>query len=346
MKLSEFDYEMPADRIAQHPLEERDRSKLFILHKETGRFEHAVFNEITGYLAPGDLLVLNDTRVIPVRLYGKKTSGGKAEITLIKELGLNSWEALVKGLNEGRIVLGSGITANVLRSNGKSARVEFSFNPKTAAVFGDDIKNVLNELGAMPLPVYIKRNAETSDHSRYQTVYAKNRGAVAAPTAGLHFTEELISRIIEKGIEIRTVTHHVGYGTFKPVTAEDIKDHKMDEESFVIPQETADAVNSAKADGRRVIAVGTTVTRALEASAAKRTDGKISAGPGKASIFIIPGHKFIIIDALLTNFHTPKSTPMMLAASFCGLETLKKAYQESQKTDYRYFSYGDAMLII
>ena len=346
MKLSDFDYEIPADRIAQHPLKERDTSRLFVLRRKTGKSEHANFRDIVDYLNPGDVLVLNDTRVIPVRLYGKKPSGGKAEITLIKELAKNSWEALVKGLNEGRIILGSGITADVTRLNGTSARVEFKLNSKTSEVIGSDIKDLLNEIGAMPLPVYIKRNAVRSDLKQYQTVYARNEGAVAAPTAGLHFTDSLLKAIRDKGVDIKTVTLHVGYGTFKPITVSDIKHHRMDEESFEIPDETAVAVNSAKSEGKRVIAVGTTVTRALESSASDSPSGEINAGKGSASMFIHPGYKFKIIDALLTNFHLPKSTPMMLVAAFSGLDALKKAYSEAEKAGYRFYSYGDAMLLI
>lgn len=346
MDLSEFDYEIPADRIAQRPLKERDASRLFVLRRNSGEITHAHFRELVNYLAAGDLLILNDTRVIPVRLYGRKPTGGKAEITLIREIGTNIWEALVKGLNEGRIIVGTGIIAEVSRLNGTSARVEFRLNPKTSEVFGNDIKNILNEIGAMPLPVYIKRTAEKTDLKQYQTVYAKNTGAVAAPTAGLHFTEDLLETIRAKGVSIRTVTLHVGYGTFKPVAVTDTSLHKMDEEAFEIPAETADAINSARAEGRRVIAVGTTVTRALESSASGNASGRISAGKGSASIFITPGYKFRTIDALLTNFHLPRSTPMMLASAFSGLETLKKAYAEADREGYRFFSYGDAMLVL
>ncbi|MBI4682940.1 MAG: tRNA preQ1(34) S-adenosylmethionine ribosyltransferase-isomerase QueA [Nitrospirae bacterium] len=343
MNLSDFYYHIPENQIAQHPLKERDASRLLVLHKKTGKIEHRLFRDIIDYLYPGDVLVLNDTKVIPVRLPGVKPSGGKAEITLLKELAVNSWEALVKGVHEGKILLGCGITANVTRLNGSSAKVDFDINSGSAHRDKTDIKNFLYDVGVMPLPVYIKREAVKSDSEGYQTVYAMKDGAVAAPTAGLHFTDKLIRSIREKGIHVQTVTLHVGYGTFKPVGLEDIREHKMDEESFEIPGTAADVINSARAEGRRIIAVGTTVTRALEASAKNRA---VKTCEGKASIFIYPGYKFQTIDALVTNFHLPKSTPMMLASAFSELTLLKKAYGIAQQEGYRFYSYGDAMLII
>ncbi len=346
MKISDFDYQMPTSAIAQHPLKKRDTSRLCVLHRKNRAIEHSNFRSIADYLKPGDLLVLNDTKVIPVRLYGKKPSGGKAEITLMKELSTNNWEALVKGVHEGDIILKNGITAKVSRLKGTLAAVKFNTGPISKGHTDSNIKSVLKEIGAMPLPVYIKRDAVTSDLARYQTVYSQNEGAIAAPTAGLHFTENLLQTLNDKGIEIKTVTLHVGYGTFKPVEVTDIKDHEMDIEHFEIPASTADAINSARAEGRRVIAVGTTVTRTLESSAGNNTANIIKPGPGEASIFIYPGYKFRIVDILLTNFHLPKSTPMMLASAFAGLDVLKNAYAESEKEGYRFFSYGDAMLIM
>jgi S-adenosylmethionine:tRNA ribosyltransferase-isomerase len=346
MKLSEFDYHIPDNRIAQHPLKERDASKLFIIHRRTATFEHRRFKDIVDYLCPGDVLILNDTRVIPVRLRCVKPSGGKAEITLLRELAKNSWESLVKGVHEGKVILKRGITAHVSRLNGTAARVDFDINSGLPKRGKNDIKNFLHDVGVMPLPIYIKREAVTSDSGRYQTVYAKKDGAIAAPTAGLHFTDDLIHSIKEKGIHVKTITLHVGYGTFKPVTAEDVRDHKMDEEYFEIPRTTASAINAARADGRRVIAVGTTVTRALEASAKEGEADRIAPGAGKSSIFIYPGYRFTIVDALITNFHLPKSTPMMLASAFSELALLKKAYSVAQHEGYRFYSYGDAMMII
>ncbi len=346
MNISDFNYPIPEGQIAQHPLKKRDTSRLFVLHKKTGEFEHRNFREITDYFRPGDLLVLNDTKVVPVRLPGHKPSGGKAEITLIKELSKNRWEALVKGLHEGKILLEHGISADVSRINGKSATVMFKINSESKLREDGDIKDLLNEIGVMPLPIYIKRDAVKSDLEQYQTIYCKNEGAIAAPTAGLHFTDSLLIKLRKQGVLINTVTLHVGYGTFKPVAVTDIKYHKMDTESYEIPEATAEAINSARSEGRRVIAVGTTVTRTLEASANSTDTGMIKPGSGEASIFIYPGYKFKVIDILLTNFHLPKSTPMMLASAFTGLDTLKKAYAESEKKGYRFFSYGDAMLII
>ncbi len=346
MKLSDFDYRIPASRIARHPLRERDCSALLVLHKQTGKTEHRIFRDIAGYLRKGDVLVINDTRVIPVRLRGVKPSGGKTEITLLREIEKNTWEALTKGLHEGKVILPHGITANVHRINAAVTRVKFDFNSGSPETDGADIKNFLTGIGEMPLPPYIKREAVQSDAERYQTVYAKKDGAIAAPTAGLHFTENLLQTIRKKGVEVKTVTLHVGHGTFRPVTAARIKDHKMDEEPFEIPASTSDAVNSAKRQGRRVIATGTTVTRALESSAADNISYGIRPGKGIASIFIYPGYKFRIADVLITNFHLPKSTPMILASAFSGLDRLKNAYSESISRRYRFFSYGDAMLII
>lgn len=353
MKLSDFDYNLPTDLIAQHPLKERDASRLLVLHRKTGKLDHRHFKDIVDYLDSGDVLVLNNTRVIPSRLSGSKPSGGKAEITLLKELGRNTWEGLVKGVNEGTILLPDGIRANVTRIERSLARVVFEFNLKTQG-HEPDIRDKLHEIGVMPLPIYIKRASTGPDREVYQTVYAKEEGAVAAPTAGLHFTDTLLGAIKEKGIGIETVTLHVGYGTFKPIVSEDIEHHEMDEECYEIPEAAASAINSARSEGRRVIAVGTTVTRTLESSTAPSNsplsgEGKEEAvipGKGKASIFIYPGYKFRIVDALITNFHLPKSTPMMLASAFSGINPLKTAYYEAEKAGYRFFSYGDAMLMI
>ncbi len=392
MKLSDFDYQISQEQIAQFPMTERDSSKLLVTHKSSTRFEHRIFRDIVSYFNPGDVLVLNDTRVLPARLLGVKPSGGKAEIMLLKELSANTWEALVKGLREGKVILNRDIIAHVSRLNGANAKVTFEFatlpfihshqgrgdnNPLSPCGRGlgrgefseqtsPDIKNFLGKIGVIPLPPYIKREAVLSDSEQYQTVYANKEGAIAAPTAGLHFTEQLLNIIKEKGVSVETITLHVGYGTFKPVMVNDTKEHKMDEESYTIPEAAAHAITRAKAEDRRVIAVGTTVTRALESSVGVgpcafpmqgqpqrvaptkngRNSGVITSGAGKASIFICPGYRFKIIDALVTNFHLPKSTPMMLTSAFAGLNTLKQGYSEAQKAGYRFFSYGDAMLIL
>lgn len=346
MKLSDFDYHIPESQIAQHPLKERDSSRLFVLDRKTEKAGHRLFRDITDYLCPGDVLVLNDTKVVPVRLSGHKPSGGKAEITLLKELTLNSWEALVKGLHEGKIILENGITADISRLNSSVARVDFYVSSGLHEGEENDIKGFLDDMGVMPLPVYIKRGAVKADSKQYQTVYAKKDGAVAAPTAGLHFTDRLITSIKEKEVNVQTITLHVGYGTFKPVKVDDIRDHQMEEELYEIPEGTASAINAARAEGRRVIAVGTTVTRALETSACGSAAGSVAAGAGKSSIFIYPGYRFQVIDALVTNFHLPGSTPMMLASAFSGLALLKKAYGIARHEGYRFYSYGDAMLLL
>ncbi|RJQ56667.1 MAG: tRNA preQ1(34) S-adenosylmethionine ribosyltransferase-isomerase QueA [Nitrospiraceae bacterium] len=344
MKLSDFDYHIPREQIAQHPLPERDVSKLFVVRRDLNKFEHATFIDLTGYLRAGDVLVLNDTRVIPARLFGTKSSGGRVEILLLKELCANTWEALVKGLREGNVIVNKDIIAHVSRSNGAPATVRFEFN-NVGAGFKPaptpDIKKILHNIGVMPLPPYIKRDPVESDMKQYQTVYADKEGAVAAPTAGLHFTERLLDALRVKGVEIQYVTLHVGHGTFKPVKADDVRQHTMDKESYEIPGPTACAINRAKSEGRRIIAVGTTVTRTLESAALPTPSG-----PGTASIFIYPGYRFRVIDALITNFHQPKSTPVMLTSAFAGLNLLKKAYSTARQRGYRFFSYGDAMLII
>ena len=346
MKLSDFDYRISKEHIAQHPLTERDSSKLFVIHRDSDKSEHRNFKDIVSYLKPGDILILNDTKVFPARLFGVKPSGGKVEILLLKELRRNKWDALVKGLREGKVLLSGNIIAHVSRSDGANARVEFKFNPAGAGLkpaLVPDIKTILHKIGVMPLPPYIKRQTISSDTEQYQTVYANKEGAVAAPTAGLHFTKQLLNIIREKGISVETVTLHVGYGTFKPVIVHDINEHTMDEEFYEIPESTANAINRAKSEGCRVIAAGTTVTRALEARGGQ---GGVSPGTGKTSIFIYPGYQFKIIDALITNFHLPKSTPMMLTSAFAGLNILKRRYKEAQNAGYRFFSYGDAMLIL
>ena len=356
MKLSDFDYRISKEHIAQHPLTERDSSKLFVIHRDSDKFEHRNFKDIVSYLKPGDILILNDTKVFPARLFGVKPSGGKVEILLLKELHRNKWEALVKGLREGTVLLSGNIIAHVSRSDGGSARVEFKrVGAGLKPALMPDIKTILHKIGTMPLPPYIKRQAVSSDTEQYQTVYANKEGAVAAPTAGLHFTDQLLSTIKEKGVSIEKVTLHVGYGTFKPIMVQDINDHNMDEEYYEIPLTTADAINRARSEGCRVIAVGTTVTRALESAACMHSPipplviwgkGGVSPGTGKTSIFIYPGYQFKVIDALITNFHLPKSTPMMLTSAFAGLNILKKSYDEAQNAGYRFFSYGDAMLIL
>jgi S-adenosylmethionine:tRNA ribosyltransferase-isomerase len=354
MKLSEFDYHLPKNHIAQYPLSERDSSRLMVLRRANSSIEHRVFRDVIDYFRYGDVFILNDTKVIPVRLYGEKSSGGKVEILLIKELKPDRWEVLVKGLRHGKVIFKNGASGYVSRpessQSGNNGAVTFTSD--------SNIKKIIEEIGVMPLPPYIKRPATQSDANQYQTVYAEQEGAIAAPTAGLHFTAGLLEKIKEKGVEVKKLTLHIGYGTFKPVLSQEVEKHKMDEEYYEIPEDTASAVNSAKSDKRRVIAVGTTVTRALESSASENypspiplpqgegARGRVKAGAGKASIFIYPGYRFKVIDVLITNFHLPKSTPLMLTSAFSGIGFLKKAYLEAADKGYRFFSYGDAMLII
>jgi len=334
MNLFDFDYYIPKAQVAQYPLPERDSSRLCVVDRQQKRFEHRRFKEITGYLSEKDVLVLNDTKVIPARIHGRKSSGGKVEIMLLRELRRNEWEAVVKGIHEGFVVIKDGLNARVSPSNG-ICKVCFE---------GGDIRGLLKSVGTVPLPPYIKREPQGFDVERYQTVYATHEGAIAAPTAGLHFTSELLCSIIKKGVKVLNLTLHVGYGTFKPVRVMDIEKHQMEAEYYEIPSLTAEEVNLAKSEGRRVIAVGTTVVRALESASTE--ERKIKAGSGWTSLFIYPGYNFKIVDVIITNLHQPCSTPMMLTSAFTGLDLLKRAYTDCQKRGYRFFSYGDAMLIL
>ncbi len=337
MKLSEFDYELPKSLIAQRPAGRRDESRLMVLHRKTGQVEHRSFPEIVNLFGPDDLLVINNTRVKPVRLLGRKPTGGRAEILLLNNRGDNLWEALVKGLSSGIIILPKGLTAEVKKNpghdRGGSRLVRFSGDPEAYA----------DSHGVMPLPPYIKRDPDDDDKERYQTVYAKEPGAIAAPTAGLHFTEEILDKLRKRGVEIHVITLHVGPGTFKAVTTPKLKDHAMDEESYHIEPSTADAVTRARNAGRKIFAVGTTTTRTLE-TAFKA--GRLMPGSGASSLFITPGYRFKAINGLLTNFHLPKATPLMLVSALAGLHNTRHAYQEAVKENYRFFSYGDAMLIV
>jgi S-adenosylmethionine:tRNA ribosyltransferase-isomerase len=336
MKLLDFDYYLPEEFIAQYPADTRDSSRLLVLDRKTGTVQHSVFRDIVRYLKSGDVLVLNNTKVVPARIYCWKPTGGKAEVLLIREVQENVWEVITRRIHEGRVIFRKGMKGMIIRGNNGKALLEF--NGKCL------LRDVIHEIGDMPLPPYIKRKTCEIDNKRYQTVYAEKNGAIAAPTAGLHFTEKILEKIRAMGVYVYMLTLHVGYGTFKPVITADISRHRMDEEFYEIPYETAYAINRARSEGRRVIAVGTTVTRALESSA--EMDGLVRGGQGEASLFIFPGYKFKIVDALLTNFHLPKSTPIMLTSAFCGLQNLKKAYSEAINRKYRFYSYGDAMFIM
>ena len=350
-RLDDYDYHLPEALIAQAPAPRRDGSRLLHLDRGNGGLAHRRFSDLVDLLRPDDLLVVNDTRVVPGRLYGRKQTGGKAEL-LILDYGERPaaasrdaspvYHCLIKASKQcsagTQIHFGEGLTAEVLEFTDGIYTVVFS-SP-------DPFDAVLERIGRMPLPPYIKRDAadpDDADRTRYQTVYARAAGAIAAPTAGLHFTDSILSRIRDKGIITAAVTLHVGYGTFVPVRVDDIRDHRMHEEWFSISAETADQVNRAKESGRRVVAVGTTSVRTLEYAA--RKTGRLSAGTGRCDLFIYPGYAFNMVDAMITNFHLPKSTLLMLVSAFAGRETMLHAYGEAVREKYRFFSYGDAMLI-
>jgi S-adenosylmethionine:tRNA ribosyltransferase-isomerase len=342
MQIDEFDYALPPGLIAQEPPAERGSSRLLTVDRRNGAITATRFTALVELLQEGDLLVLNDTRVIPARLHGHKESGGRIEIFLVRKAVLPGqiWQCLLRSSKPSRpgdvIRLAEGVTAKVLgRDDGETWTVSFS----TDAGFGP----WLERTGSMPLPPYIKREAVPEDRERYQTVFALNEGAVAAPTAGLHFTPHLLDLIRLRGVDIATITLHVGLGTFLPLRVTDVRDHRMHRECILIPDATATLVNERKRTGGRVVAVGTTVVRALEHAAGP--DGILAAGNGEADIFIYPGYRFRVVDALLTNFHLPKSSLLMLAAAFAGKETLFRAYDEAIRQQFRFFSYGDAMFI-
>ena len=340
MKTKDFDYALPEELIAQTPIERRDASRLLCLDKVTGEFSHHHFYELPDFLKPGDCMILNNSRVLPARLLGKRLPGGGAcEVLLLIDRGEQTWECIVrpgKHLRAGaRMSFGDGeLTAEVTQVlEGGNRMVRFSYE----GIFLE----VLEHLGKMPLPPYIRE--ELQDRERYQTVYSKVNGSAAAPTAGLHFTPELLGRIQEKGVKLGYVTLHVGLGTFRPVKEEDITDHDMHSEYCVIPQETADPINETKANGGRVICVGTTSCRTIESWA--KEDGHMEASAGWTDIFIYPGYKFKVMDALVTNFHLPQSTLIMLVSALAGREHVLAAYEEAVRERYRFFSFGDAMFI-
>ncbi|HBD86392.1 MAG TPA: tRNA preQ1(34) S-adenosylmethionine ribosyltransferase-isomerase QueA [Clostridiales bacterium] len=340
MKTSDFYYDLPQELIAQTPLEKRDSSRLLCLDRQSGAVTHSVFTSLPEYLRPGDCLVMNDSRVLPARLLGARTTGGAAEILLLRDLGDGKWECLTRPgrkMHPGtELTFGGGeLTARILSVASDGNRIiEFSYD----GIFLE----ILERLGKMPLPPYIK--AELQDKERYQTVYSREPGSAAAPTAGLHFTPELLRKISGMGVKTCFITLHVGLGTFRPVKAEEIQDHEMHSELCVIPEETARIVTETKKGGGRVICVGTTSCRTLESFA--HEDGTLDPRSGWTNIFIYPGYKFKCMDGLITNFHLPESTLVMLVSAFAGRENILEAYRAAVAARYRFFSFGDAMLII
>jgi S-adenosylmethionine:tRNA ribosyltransferase-isomerase len=343
MKTSDFDYLLPEELIAQNPPASRGSSRLLVFDRKTDKISHNDFADIIDYLDEGDILVFNDTKVIPARLFGRKETGGKIEVLLIRELEEDLWECMLKtskgakvGLN---FSLGNGddlINAELMEKR-KDGSVIVKLRSNTG------VREMINKIGRMPLPPYVKRDAVKADEERYQTIYASKEGAVAAPTAGLHFTPELMKAINDKGIETAMITLHVGPGTFQPVRVDNMEDHKMHSEHFQISESVANKINAAKEKGGRVIAVGTTTVRTLESSNDK---GKVLPNEGETDIFVRPGSRFNVVDCMITNFHLPKSTLFMLVSAFAGTANMKKVYEEAVLEKYRFFSYGDAMLII
>ena len=342
MKTSDFNYYLPETSIAQTPAEPRDSSRLLILNRKTGILEHRNFREITDYLHPGDLLVLNQTRVIPARIFARKPTGGRVELLLLRRADALTWEALIggKGLTSGKtLTVESGPQVEIVDApEGSRRRIRFE----------TPIEPYLSKVGHVPLPPYI--HAELKDPERYQTVYARKSGSAAAPTAGLHFTPDLLEKLQALGVKLAYVTLHIGLDTFAPVTEDDPAQHIIHTEWCELPQATADAINETRATGGRVIAIGTTSVRTLESAAGQSSivnlKSEIVPFTGNTSLFILPGYEFKVVDAMLTNFHLPKSTLLMLVSAFAGRETILNAYQTAIEEDYRFFSFGDAMLIL
>lgn len=341
MNVDDYDFYLPEELIAQTPLSDRSASRLLLVNKENGTLAHQHFTDILDQFKPGDTLVLNDTRVIPARLFGiKEDTGAKAEVLLLKNLGEDRWEALVKPgkkLKTGAIIIFSDELKAVVEDEADMGGRTLRFMYK--GIF----QEILDRLGTMPLPPYIKETLD--DRERYQTVYAKHEGSAAAPTAGLHFTKELLERIADKGVNIAYITLHVGLGTFRPMSVEKVEEHVMHAEYFELSQETATILNEAKARGGRIIAVGTTSCRTLETVGNRFQGQSIEECSGWTDIFIYPGYEFTIVNALITNFHLPKSTLVMLVSALAGRELILAAYEEAIKQQYRFFSFGDAMFI-
>ncbi len=340
MKVSEFRFELPEELIAQHPYDKRDEARLMVLDKKAQKMEHKIFKNVIDYLEPGDCLVINNTKVLPARLYGKKETGANVEFLLLKRIEGDFWEAMVRPGNKlkpgTKVTFGEGILkAEILEVlDGGNRKVKFVYQ----GIFNE----ILDQIGLMPLPPYIKETLKEKD--KYQTVYAKHDGSSAAPTAGLHFTQELLEQIKQKGVQIANVTLHVGIGTFRPVKVENIEEHNMHSEHYYIKQEDAEKINTAKKNGHKVVAVGTTSCRVLESVADE--NGFVRETEGDTDIFIYPGYQFKCIDRLITNFHLPESTLIMLVSSLAGKDFVMQAYEEAVRERYQFFSFGDAMLIL
>ncbi len=340
MKVSDFNYDLPQELIAQHPYDKRDEARLMVMDAKTQKIEHKIFKNVMEYLSEGDCLVINNTKVLPARLYGKKDTGASIEFLLLKRIEGDSWEVMVRPGNKlkpgSKVSFGDGLLkAEVLEVlEGGNRKVIFEYN----GIFNE----ILDQIGLMPLPPYIKEKLKEND--KYQTVYAKYEGSSAAPTAGLHFTEELLEKIKQKGVNIANVTLHVGIGTFRPVKVENVEEHDMHSEHYYIKKEDADLINQTKKSGHKIIAVGTTSCRVLESVADEK--GKVKETEGDTNIFIYPGYQFKCIDRLITNFHLPESTLIMLVSSLAGKDFVMKAYEEAVREKYKFFSFGDAMMIL
>ncbi len=349
MKLSEFSFDLPEDLIAEYPTENRDESRLMVIHRDTGKIEHKLFKDVINYFTEGDTLIMNNTKVFPARMYGnKEKTGAKIEVFLLRELNRESllWDVLVDPARKIRIgnklYFGEddSLVAEVIDNTTSRGRtLRFLFDGTY-----EEFKAKITELGETPIPKYIKREVEPSDEERYQTIFAKEEGAVAAPTAGLHFSRQLMKRLELKGVNFAEVTLHIGLGTFRPVEVEDLTKHKMDSEQMIVSRECADIVNTAKRAKKRVCAVGTTCMRAIETSVS--TEGLLNPYDGWTNKFIFPPYDFSIADCMITNFHTPLSTLLMMISAFCGHDLMVEAYRQAVTEKYRFYSYGDAMLIL
>lgn len=335
MKVSDYDFSLPEGLIAKRPLNKRTHSRLLVLHRD-GTIEHKKFSDLLSYLNSGDMLLINNTKVFPARLTGYKQTGGKLEILLVREKENDVWEVLSRGRYTGSLKISEELQADLY--DGRTARFTCSGN----------FMDIIWKYGNMPLPPYIKRTPDESDKERYQTIYAKEEGSIAAPTAGLHFTENLLKEITSKGVVMRELTLHVGTGTFRPMRSKKVTEHSMDPEYFEIDNELISEIKKIKHSGKKIFSVGTTTTRAIEGYMSWKSDATSQNGKlaGMTDIFIYPDYRFKVVDSLITNFHLPRSTPLLLASALCGWENLMKAYAEAISRRYRFFSYGDAMLIV